>query len=167
MFLEGTTKPLDNGPDNFTTSITSSHVHIPYKMKLSWQETFVDFTDFQSSSQGYIMLRSITGSHKRFMTKYHKRLKLSKRKVSQFTGFHSNVGKTYADLVSSILKVLKKAIAQKIHWENFRILSKICKNLEIFLTLNLAMSFMIICNFPQSCHQSFVLYGTYIFRNDN
>ena len=30
------------------------------------------------------------------------------RKVSQFTGFHSYVGKTFVDLASSVLKVLKK-----------------------------------------------------------
>ena len=33
------------------------------------------------------------------------------RKVLRFTGFYSNVGKTFAVLASSVLKVLKKAIA--------------------------------------------------------
>ena len=61
MFLEGTMKPLDNGPDNFTTSITSSHVHIPYKMILSWQETFVDFTDFHISMKIFRPIIFITG----------------------------------------------------------------------------------------------------------
>ena len=41
--------------------------------------------------------------------------KVTKVKVSRFIGFHSSVGKTFADLASSVLKVLKKAIAQKIH----------------------------------------------------
>ena len=49
---------------------------------------------------------------------YRKRQKLSERKVSQFTEFHSNVGKIFTGLASFVLKVLKKAIAQKIHWEN-------------------------------------------------
>ena len=31
------------------------------------------------------------------------------------------VGKTFAGFTSSELKVLKKAIAQKIHWENCRV----------------------------------------------
>ena len=66
----------------------------------------------------------------------HKRQKLSKKKVSQFTGFHSNIRKTFAGLTSSALKVLKKAIAQKIHRENFRALSKIRKNCKTFLPLN-------------------------------
>ena len=47
--------------------------------------------------------------------KYHKRQKLSERKVLWFTGFHSNVGKTFAGIALSVLKVLQKAIAQKIH----------------------------------------------------
>ena len=40
---------------------------------------------------------------------YHKRQKLNKRrlrKVSLFTGFHPNVGKTFVDFASSALKVL-------------------------------------------------------------
>ena len=37
--------------------------------------------------------------------------KLSMRKVSQFTGFHPNVGKTIAGFDSSVLKVLTKATA--------------------------------------------------------
>ena len=49
------------------------------------------------------------------------------RKVLWFTGFHSNVGKTFASLVSSKFKVLKKAISQKVHQENFRVLVKIVK----------------------------------------
>ena len=56
---------------------------------------------------------------------YLKRQKLNERKVLQFTGFHPNVGKTFAGLASSVLKVLKKAIAIKVHHENFRVLSKI------------------------------------------
>ena len=35
---------------------------------------------------------------------YHKRQKLSERKVLRFIGFHSNVGKTFADFTSSVLK---------------------------------------------------------------
>ena len=51
--------------------------------------------------------------------------RLSERKVSRFTGFHSNVGKTFAVFASSVSKVLP-AIAQSIHRENFSVLSKIC-----------------------------------------
>ena len=50
---------------------------------------------------------------------YRKQQKLSERKVLRFTGFHSNVGKTFMSLASSVLKVLRKAIAQK---KNFRVL---------------------------------------------
>ena len=39
-------------------------------------------------------------------------------------------------LDSSALKVLKKAIAQKIRRENFRISSKIYENCKTFLSLN-------------------------------
>ena len=35
---------------------------------------------------------------------YHNRQKLSERKVSRFTGFHSNVGKALMGLASSVLK---------------------------------------------------------------
>ena len=55
-------------------------------------------------------------------------------------GFHLNVGKTFADLTSFILNVPKKAIAQKIHKENFHVSSKICKNRETFLMLNFCHS---------------------------
>ena len=48
---------------------------------------------------------------------------------------HSSVGKTFVVLASSVLKVLKKAIAQKIYWENLGFL-KICENRETFLPLN-------------------------------
>jgi len=44
-----------------------------------------------------------------------------------------NFGKTFTGLASSVLKVLKKAIAQK---ENFDISSKICENRETFLPLD-------------------------------
>ena len=44
---------------------------------------------------------------------YLKRQRLSEREVLQFTGFYSNVGKTFAGLASYVLKVLKKAIANK------------------------------------------------------
>ena len=54
-----------------------------------------------------------------FLCLYCKRQKLSERKVLRFNRFHSNVGKTFVGLISSVLKVLKKAIAQKIHQENF------------------------------------------------
>ena len=67
---------------------------------------------------------------------YCKRQKLSKRKVSQFTGFHSIVGNTFAFLALSALKVLRKNIAQKILRENFLVSSKILKNRETFLPLN-------------------------------
>ena len=63
---------------------------------------------------------------------YHKRDK----KVLRFTGFHSDVGKDFAGLASFVLKVLQKAIAHKIHGENFCALLKICENRETFLLLN-------------------------------
>ena len=43
--------------------------------------------------------------------------KLSERKVSRFTGCTGHG--------LAVLKVLKKAVAQKIYWENFRIVLKI------------------------------------------
>ena len=59
---------------------------------------------------------------------YCKRQKLSEIKVSWFTGFHSNVGKTFAVFASSVWIVLKKAIAQLKHSsENFCYSSKIHK----------------------------------------
>ena len=65
---------------------------------------------------------------------YCKRHKLNEKKILRF---NPNVGKTFAGLALSVLKVLKKAIAQKIHQESFHILSKICKNRKTFLSLNL------------------------------
>ena len=70
------------------------------------------------------------------LMQYLKQQKLSERKVSRFIGFHSSVGKTFADLASSVLKVLKKAIVKKIHPENFCVLSKICENCKTFRLLN-------------------------------
>ena len=35
---------------------------------------------------------------------YRKQQKLSERKILRFTGFHSNVGKTFTDFTSSVLK---------------------------------------------------------------
>ena len=66
---------------------------------------------------------------------YCKRERLSERKVSWFTEFHLNVGKTFASVASSVLKELKKAIAQKIHRENFCVLSKFHKNCSSFILL--------------------------------
>ena len=43
---------------------------------------------------------------------YCKRHKLNEKKILRF---NPNVGKTFAGLALSVLKVLKKAIAQKIH----------------------------------------------------
>ena len=43
----------------------------------------------------------------------------SERKVSRLTRFHSNVGKTFTGLTSFVLKMLKKAIAHKIHRKTF------------------------------------------------
>ena len=62
------------------------------------------------------------------MHSYRKQQNLSERKVSRFTGFHSNVEKIFAGLALSVLKMLKKAIAQKIYQENYIILLKICEN---------------------------------------
>ena len=67
---------------------------------------------------------------------YRKRQKLSERKASRFTGFHSNVGKTFAGSVSSVLKALRKAITQKIHRENLCGLSNSMKTGETHLSLN-------------------------------
>ena len=68
-----------------------------------------------------------------YMYIYHKRQQLSERKVSRFAGFNPNVGKTF----TVYTLIVKKAIAQlKICWENFCGSSKICKNHEIFLSLN-------------------------------
>ena len=50
----------------------------------------------------------------------------------KFHGFH--LKKTFAGIASSLLKVLKKAILLKIHWENFSVSSKIREN-RIFLQL--------------------------------
>ena len=57
------------------------------------------------------------------------------RKVLQFTGFHSNVGKTFAGYASSVLKVLKKAIAQKIHWKTFAFCRKSTRTKKLFSRL--------------------------------
>ena len=46
-----------------------------------------------------------------------KQLIVSKRKVLRFTRFPSNVRKAFADIALSALKVMNKAIAQKIHKE--------------------------------------------------
>ena len=45
-----------------------------------------------------------------FLT-YHKGQKLSKRKDLQFTGFHPNVGKSFAVFALAAWNVLKKATA--------------------------------------------------------
>ena len=59
--------------------------------------------------------------------------KLSKRKVSRFTGFHASIEKT---LASSVWRVLKEAIAElNNHWENFCSSLKIHENCETFLSL--------------------------------
>jgi len=42
----------------------------------------------------------------------------SKRKVLPFTGFHSNAEETFTGIASSVFKMLKKAISQKMHQEN-------------------------------------------------
>ena len=65
---------------------------------------------------------------------YCKQQELSERKVSRFTGFHPNVGKLL--LYACELKVLKKAIAQNIRRENFRVSPKIHKNRKTFLSCN-------------------------------
>ena len=47
-----------------------------------------------------------------------------------FTGFHPNVGKTFAVFTLSVWKALKKAIAQlNIRWKSFRGLLKICETM--------------------------------------
>ena len=68
---------------------------------------------------------------------YHKRQKLSKRKVSGFTRFHTNVGKTFAVIVSTVWKVQKNAIAElSFRQENFCDSSKIRKNCKTVFSLN-------------------------------
>ena len=59
--------------------------------------------------------------------RYCKQQKLSDRKVSQLTGFHSNVRETFVGFASVVLKILKKAIAHKMHQQNFCILSNLRK----------------------------------------
>ena len=49
------------------------------------------------------------------------------KEVSRSTGFHSNIGKTFAGLAPSVLKVLKRAIAKKIYQENLCISLKAAK----------------------------------------
>ena len=62
-----------------------------------------------------------------------KRQKLSKKKVSQFTGSQPNAGKAFAVFTSTVWKLLKKAIAElNIRQENFQDLSKIHKKLRNF-----------------------------------
>ena len=61
----------------------------------------------------------------------------------QFTGFHSNLGKTFVGFASSVLKVPQRAFAHKIHRENFRVLSKIHENRKHF------------------CRSTFIVYGKY------
>ena len=58
--------------------------------------------------------------------RYHKRQKLSERKVLRFTGFHSNVEKTFAIFASSVVKVLP--LLKAFEGENFCSSSKICQN---------------------------------------
>ena len=67
---------------------------------------------------------------------YCKQQKLSERKVLRFTGFHSNVGKTFTGLASSVLTALRKAIAQKIHWEKLLCFIKIPKSHKTFLSVD-------------------------------
>ena len=68
---------------------------------------------------------------------YHKRQNSSNRKILWFSGFHPNVGKTFAVSTSTVWKVLKKAIVQlNIHQENFCGLLKIPENCKAFLSLN-------------------------------
>ena len=59
--------------------------------------------------------------------KYHKKQKLSERKVSWFTGFHLNVWKAFTVTVLHLCeKVLKKANTRlSIHWKTFAMLPKI------------------------------------------
>ena len=58
---------------------------------------------------------------------------VSERKVLSFTGFHSNAGKTFTGLASSVLKVLlRKVIVLTIHQENFHSLLKINESHKIF-----------------------------------
>ena len=55
-------------------------------------------------------------------------------KSSRFTGFHPNVGKTFAAFALTVWKVLKKDIAElNICWKKFRNSSKIRDNREISL----------------------------------
>ena len=77
---------------------------------------------------------------------YRKRQKLSERKVSWFTGFHPNVGKTFVAFISTVWK--GKSIAQlNIRWENFCGSSKIHKT---FLPLNFCcLRYMIFRNATQ------------------
>jgi len=60
--------------------------------------------------------------------KYHKRQKLSERKVVRFAGFHANVEKTFAAFV-----LKNAAIVHTICWENFRNSSKLHRNCKAFL----------------------------------
>ena len=76
-----------------------------------------------------------------YLITYHKKQKLSERKDPLFTGFHLNVRKTFMAFASSVYNYMestKEAIAKlNINLlENFRNLSKICKNCKTFLSLN-------------------------------
>ena len=66
----------------------------------------------------YISTYSLLVGHT-YIVVHCKRQKLSERKVSQFTGIHPNVGKTFVVFALSAWKVLKKAIAKlNICWES-------------------------------------------------
>ena len=66
---------------------------------------------------------------------YHKPQKFIKRKILQFTGFHSNIGKTFAGLAPSVLK--ESLCSKDSTGKFFRSLTKIC---ETFLPLNFCCS---------------------------
>ena len=61
---------------------------------------------------------------------YRKLQKLSERKVSQFTGFHPNVGKTFAVFAPSVLKVLP--LLQAFVGKTFTIHQKLAKTVKLF-----------------------------------
>ena len=69
-----------------------------------------------------------------------------REKVSWFTGFHLNVGKTFVAFTPIIWIVLKKAIAQlKIHWESFCGSSKSVETTKLWsLTVRYVVTFAII-----------------------
>ena len=57
----------------------------------------------------------MNNNHNAILHSYRNQQQLSKKKVLQFTKFHSNVGKTLAGLALSVINALKKAIAQTIY----------------------------------------------------